>query len=133
MNLNQTVASNHTDVFHTMFVTYNSSSSIPAILTTENAGCPAPYCKLKSDYKLTMDVSIAIFCIAIFGFLGWFLFMVYAGIGLFSLPVDLINAFLTRPAYMTASKYGECRKTIDKRLTELLEIAETIEQEIEKT
>jgi hypothetical protein len=37
---------------------------------------------------------------------GWLLFMVYAGVGLVALPLDLVRAFLGRPrATITHSEY----------------------------
>ncbi len=61
------------------------------------------------------------------------LFAVYAGIGMLAMPVDLVNAFIERPKYMDAKKYSQMRMALDKRLAELIEIGEKLDDEMKET
>lgn len=36
-------------------------------------------------------------------FIGWFLFVLFGGVGLSALPMDLINEFLNRPKLIKSS------------------------------
>ena len=109
------------------------NETIPAVLASGESFCDPEICRVNANDQLPMDISFPIFIIALMGFLGWFLFSIYAGIGMMALPMDLINAWVERPQYMNASKYATMRQQLDKRLAELIEIGETIAEEIEET
>ncbi len=46
---------------------------------------------------LTMDVSLVVYTLAIVSLLGWFLFVIFGGVGITALPLDLFHEFRTRP------------------------------------
>lgn len=47
--------------------------------------------------ELEIDVSFPIYVIGVISFLSWFLFVLFGGIGLSAIPMDLIRAFCGRP------------------------------------
>lgn len=53
------------------------------------------------------------YIIAILSFFGWIFVVLFGGVGLFALPIDLINAFRHRPKPRRSS---EMKKTKDKML-----------------
>jgi len=40
---------------------------------------------------MTMETSLAVYIIAIMSFFGWILLVIFGGVGLFALPMDMIN------------------------------------------
>jgi len=56
-----------------------------------------------------MQVSFVVFMIAMFTFVGMFLFIIFGGVGLFALPLDYIHAFTRRPKFKTAKQLREAK------------------------
>lgn len=86
-----------------LFLTYAflNKANIPVeerncttFVTLSNTGFSS--CSSKSN-TLTMNVSFAVYLICLVAFCGWFLFVLFTGVGLSALPMDLINEFRTRP------------------------------------
>ncbi|VEU45309.1 unnamed protein product [Pseudo-nitzschia multistriata] len=78
---------------------------------------------------LVMQVSISTFFAALMAWLGWFLFAVFGGIGMASMPLDLILVFKNRPRNMDAVEYAEAQKSLRDRVNELVDIGELIKIE----
>jgi LMBR1 domain-containing protein 1 len=53
-------------------------------------------CTIKKE-ELELNVSFPIYVIGLISFLSWFLFIVFGGIGIAAIPMDLIRAFIGRP------------------------------------
>jgi LMBR1 domain-containing protein 1 len=53
-------------------------------------------CKRNETY-LNIAVSLPIFAIGFLSFISWFFFIIFGGVGLPALPLDLIYDFITRP------------------------------------
>mmetsp|Transcript_19164 Transcript_19164/g.41636 ORF Transcript_19164/g.41636 Transcript_19164/m.41636 type:complete len:554 (-) Transcript_19164:398-2059(-) len=83
----------------------------------------------KGDAMLLMQVSVSTFFAALMAWLGWFLFSVFGGIGMASMPLDLILIFVHRPKNMDAAEYAEAQKTLRDRVNELVDIGELIKIE----
>ena len=49
-------------------------------------------------------------------FFGWFLFVVFGGIGLTALPLDMILDYFYRPQPRTAKEMAEKKVTIRRRV-----------------
>lgn len=47
--------------------------------------------------NLQLEASIAVYIIALMSFFGWVFVVLFGGVGLFSLPLDMINEFRHRP------------------------------------
>ena len=58
-----------------------------------------------------MEVSLAVYIIAIMSFFGWVFLVLFGGVGLFALPIDMINEFRHRPK---PRKSNEMKKTKDR-------------------
>jgi len=57
-------------------------------------------------------VSFPIYCIAFMSFIGWFLLVIFGGVGLTALPFDLIREFTMRPVLMNAKEAKEKKELI---------------------
>ena len=44
-----------------------------------------------------MDVSFIVYALAVISLFGWFLFVIFGGVGITALPLDLIHEFRSRP------------------------------------
>jgi LMBR1 domain-containing protein 1 len=75
---------------------------------------------------LSMKVTFPIYLVALIGFIGWFLFALFGGIGMIALPMDLILAFIRRPKFMPADVYAEQKLQIQSRTAELIEIGKVL-------
>ncbi len=80
---------------------------------------------------LVMQVSISTFFAALMAWLGWFLFSMFGGIGMASMPLDLLLVFKNRPKHMDAVEYAEAQKNLRDRVNELVDIGELIKIERE--
>jgi len=92
---------------------------------TDNAKLSLP--GLESN--IVMDVTFPIYVIAMMGFVGWFLFVFFAGVGLASLPIDSICAYVYRPKHMDAIEFAEAQLSVRTRVNELIEIGELLKSE----
>lgn len=79
--------------------------------------------------ELIMQVSISTFFAALMAWLGWFLFSIFGGIGMSSMPLDLLLVFKNRPRYMDAVEFAEAQKSLRDRVNELVDIGELIKIE----
>ena len=50
---------------------------------------------------VSLPVSFPIFAMAFMAFIGWWLFVLFGGVGLSALPLDMINDFVNRPELLT--------------------------------
>ena len=55
----------------------------------------------KTSTTVDINVSFATYMFALTGWVGWFFFVVFGGIGLASLPIDLLKVFVYRPKIMS--------------------------------
>jgi LMBR1 domain-containing protein 1 len=78
---------------------------------------------------LVLQVSISSFFAGLMAFLGWFLFAVFGGIGMASMPLDLLLVFKNRPRHMDAIEFAEAQKSLRERVNELVDIGEMIKVE----
>lgn len=65
-------------------------------------------------------MSIVVYIIGIVSFLGWFLFSLFGGVGLFALPVDIFIDFKNRPRPLKLSEYTAKKKIIGEIATALM-------------
>ena len=80
---------------------------------------------------LAMQVSISTFFAALMAWLGWFLFAMFGGIGMASMPLDLLLVFKNRPKHMDPLEFAEAQKNLRDRVNELVDIGELIKIERE--
>jgi LMBR1 domain-containing protein 1 len=76
--------------------------------------------------SLTLSVSFPIYVIAVFGWFGWWFFVIYAGVGITALPMDLIIEYMERPIRMKESEFKNARDTLVRELVDLKKMGEDI-------
>ena len=57
---------------------------------------------------ISLEASLAVYVVAVLSFFGWIFLVIFGGVGLFALPIDMINEFRHRPK---PRKSTEMRKT----------------------
>lgn len=80
---------------------------------------------------LEMQVGLSTFFAALMAWLGWFLFAMFGGIGMASMPIDLLVVFKNRPKHMDAVEFAEAQKNLRDRVNELVDIGELVKIERE--
>lgn len=63
--------------------------------------------------------------------IGWFLFVIFCGVGIVALPLDLILGYFYRPQVRTATEIAERKVGLRRRAEELTLFAEKLKSEIE--
>jgi len=64
-----------------------------------------------------------VYFMAIVAFFGWFFFVLFVGIGLTSLPMDLLVDFTTRPQPIDLQEYAKQKMLLNERAQKLMEVA----------
>jgi LMBR1 domain-containing protein 1 len=82
---------------------------------------------------IVIPVSISSFFAGFMAFLGWIFFAVFGGIGMASLPLDLLLTFTRRPRHMDAVEFAEAQVNIRERVNELVDVGELIKIEREES
>lgn len=80
---------------------------------------------------IVLQVGMGTFFAALMAWLGWFLFSIFGGIGLASMPLDLLLVFKNRPKHMDAVEFAEAQKSLRDRVNELVDIGELVKMERE--
>jgi len=99
-------------------VTFSSKlqdfSTGSGITMAPQLSCAASECVGAAE-TITMDVTFPVYTIAITAFLGWTLFAVFAGVGLFAVPMDCINFYRSRVTFMNARERDEFKQVLGKK------------------
>lgn len=61
---------------------------------------------------LESETSFYVYVIALLSFFGWILLILFGGIGLFALPIDMINEFRLRPKARKTEEMDQTRKQL---------------------
>lgn len=79
--------------------TFLNTANIPVTTLSIPFGKAAnsPSNQSKSSTIVSIPTSFPVFCMGFMAFIGWFLFVLFGGVGLSALPMDLINEFINRP------------------------------------
>lgn len=73
---------------------------------------------------------------AFMSFFGYFFFVLFGGVGLSALPLDMIRAFTGRPKIITKRDAMEKKQLLKRKATELIEHGENLkvdEKEVRAT
>lgn len=84
-------------------------------------------CTSKRAADLTVKVGFSVYLIAVLCFLGWFFFVVFGGIGLSAVPLDLILEFTDRPRAIDEHTYQLRRRMLGQAAAKLIERADDIQ------
>ena len=82
-----------------------------------------------SSAVLHYSVSFLDYAPRVFSWLGWFLFVLWGGIGLVSLPVDYVLAYFYRPVPLDARELADLRLSVQRRTAELLDLGRQLQGE----
>mmetsp|Transcript_24368 Transcript_24368/g.39232 ORF Transcript_24368/g.39232 Transcript_24368/m.39232 type:complete len:534 (+) Transcript_24368:160-1761(+) len=82
-----------------------------------------------SSSVIELQITFPVYCMALLAFVGWFLFVLFAGMGLPALPWDLFNEWRFRPKPMDLSKYATEKKSLGKRAELLKKAGEAIKSD----
>ena len=94
--------------------------------------CYYKFC-LSAEFTWNLPVSFILYLIAFMAFVGWFFFTLFVGVGLFALPLDLINAFRTRPTPMSTKTYFEERQKLGERAKQMIELGKRLQEQQDKS
>lgn len=83
----------------------------------------------RSSDTIVFGVNFLDYLAAFFSWVGWFLFVLWGGIGLACLPIDLILAYVYRPVPMDAREIAEYKLQIQKRVAELIDVGGQLQGE----
>lgn len=72
-------------------------------------------------------MSFPVYVIAVFSFLGWWFFALFAGVGLFAIPLDFIHAYRNRPVKRKPAELLEKKGEMAKKVQELINMGQEIE------
>lgn len=76
---------------------------------------------VESGLLIRISVSFIMYMVAIASFIGWVLFSIFGGIGLASLPLDLLVDFKNRPKKIKLQEYTDKKKLVGEQAAVLLE------------
>lgn len=82
-----------------------------------------------SATTVSYSLNFAIYCTALFGWIGFWIFSFFAGAGLTALPLDLILAFAWRPQRLSPDQLSRCESEMQERTNELLEVSMLLKRE----
>ena len=91
-----------------------------ALCRRPHSDCPLQ-CQVNRA-TLTVAVTPVVYCMAMITFLGWFFFVLFGGIGLAALPLDLLNDFANRPQRIDLEEFAKQKMILNERAAKLLEI-----------
>jgi len=86
----------------------------------------------KGQISVRVQLSIPTFFIGLMTFIGWFFFVLFGGVGMPSMPLDFILAYVNRPRHMDAVEFAEAQQSIRERVNELVDIGELVKIEREE-
>jgi LMBR1 domain-containing protein 1 len=88
-----------------------------------SAACVGSGCYVTDpNALLEIRTTFAVYIIALTGWVGWFFFVVFGGIGLASLPASLLRAYTNRPVLMSADQLAATHARLQGRTNELLKL-----------
>eukprot|EP00999_Lentomonas_sp_LEN2_P002199 NODE_347_length_1607_cov_39.561486_g315_i0.p1 GENE.NODE_347_length_1607_cov_39.561486_g315_i0~~NODE_347_length_1607_cov_39.561486_g315_i0.p1 ORF type:complete len:484 (+),score=72.80 NODE_347_length_1607_cov_39.561486_g315_i0:83-1534(+) len=89
-------------------------------------GCDTCY---SSKETLDLKVSIFIYAVALLAILGWALLIVFGGIGIVALPMDLLRDWLYRPKPIGSAEYHKQRTRIGEKSHQCLKEGQALDVE----
>ena len=81
-----------------------------------------------SDANLELQASWAIYVIALMSFFGWIFVVLFGGVGLFALPIDMINQFRQRPKARRSDQMRRNKDNLVKAVGSLLKEGEDLKK-----
>jgi len=83
-----------------------------------------------SNANAVVGISAVVYIIALMSLIGWFVFSIFGGVGLISLPMDYINDFLHRPRPIKKELYVERKLILGEQSGIMMEVGQQIQADI---
>jgi len=90
-------------------------------------------CRKLDHQIISYRISFILYLISMLAFVGAFLLILFGGIGLAALPMDLINGFRKRPKRMSREDYEKKKAIVSKRALALLEKGNEMKQKYNRS
>jgi len=90
-------------------------------------------CSRQTNVIITYRVSLALYIISMVAFVGMFLFVVFGGIGLAALPIDMLHNWHNRPKRINAKMYADRKVEMGKRASSLIEMGQKLKEKFKKS
>jgi LMBR1 domain-containing protein 1 len=101
----------------------------PASFPSISFNCPSTAdCKGK-DAHLEIPVTFPVYTMGLASWVGWFLFVLFAGVGLAALPIDLFHDFKFRPRRLPLDEFVKQKLEVNKRAADLKRVGEKLIQD----
>eukprot|EP01064_Diplonema_japonicum_P029203 TRINITY_DN4656_c2_g1_i1.p1 TRINITY_DN4656_c2_g1~~TRINITY_DN4656_c2_g1_i1.p1 ORF type:complete len:525 (+),score=130.35 TRINITY_DN4656_c2_g1_i1:60-1577(+) len=81
----------------------------------------------KQSGTLSIKVSAFVYIVGLLTAIGWISFIVFGGVGIIALPMDLINDWRMRPEKLTAIEYERRKQALAGEVQELLRSGKALE------
>jgi LMBR1 domain-containing protein 1 len=108
---------------HTNAVPDQTGLSTP--LTNSQASAMSLDISQTSDF-VRLNVTFGLYLLAIMAFVGWFLFVIFAGLGIPGMTIDLIRDYKYRPKRLDRGQINALELAIQRRCKELVEIGDML-------
>jgi len=111
----------HVDIYSTDIST---TTGYNAFTSADVSGLvkPKTVYDVNSDAVLAIRTSFFVYVAALTGWIGWFVFVIFGGIGMASLPVDLVLKYVNRPIVLSPKELEKQKIDIQTRTKELVKI-----------
>lgn len=76
-----------------------------------------------------MPVTFPLYVMALASFIGWFFFILFAGVGFSALPLDYILEFKYRPRALGSRQMTEVNNKLSKKANELISRGNKLQDE----
>ena len=93
-----------------------------------NAATP-PILGPTTHHTISYPVSFPVYLIGLFGWIGWWVFALFAGVGLATLPFDLICEFVWRPRPLAPDELANMEIELQEKTRDVLEVAQLLKRE----
>lgn len=85
-----------------------------------------------TEEKLKLDVSFPVYIMAFFSLVGWIFFLIFGGLGLFAIPMDLINDYRFKPKKREQRELAAMKQNLQTGVADLIEMGQSLKQSQEK-
>ncbi|EGR30777.1 lmbr1-like conserved region family protein, putative [Ichthyophthirius multifiliis] len=86
-----------------------------------------------NNISITYEVSFIIYVMAFTSFIGNFLFVLFGGVGLFALPIDLIQEFINKPKLRSSKEAYEIKEILKQKTKKLIEQGIEVKRQLSET
>ncbi len=114
---------------HLMSVLVDDVVTLPKPEDAVKGMCLGLNCFKGIAKTLPVKVSFPVYMVAIMSLFGWLFLVLFGGIGLITLPMDLVFAFKDRPHKMELEEFAKLRLLMRERTEKLLTFGKTLEAE----